>query len=180
MIILDTETTGLLHPDASDITKQPYITEFYGIKVTNDFDFVDEIESFVKPPVPIPPEVVNITGITEEMVADAPSFIDLYNDLSNFFLGETIVVAHNAPFDIGVLKWELTRYDLEFHFPWPKRHICTVEGSRHIKNKRLKLRDLHELATGRKHEDGAHRAKQDVMALVRSFKWLVEEGHVRL
>lgn len=180
MIVLDTETTGLLKPGAADIGMQPYITELYACKITPDFEFIGEIETLIKPPIPIGEDTIKITGITNEMVADAPSFIQLYDQLADFFLGETIMVAHNAPFDAGVLAWELTRYGLEFKFPWPKRHICTVEASMPIKGKRLKLSKLHELATGRPHDDGAHRAKDDVMALVRGFKWLVEEGYVKL
>lgn len=180
MIILDTETTGLIKPTLTDTNMQPFITELYCCKVTTDFQFISEFNHLIKPPIPIPELITKITGIDDAMLENKPSFIEVYDELADFFLGETIVVAHNAPFDIGMLYWELFRQDLEKKFPWPKHHICTVEKSFGIKNKRIKLRDLHEMATGKLHEEGAHRAKEDVMALVRSFKWLVKEGHVNL
>jgi len=178
MIILDSETTGLLKPSLADIGLQPYMTEFYACKLDNKtFDLIDEIETFVKPPVPMPEEVIKITGITDEMVKDAPTFLQLYDRLYDFFLGETIVVAHNAMFDMGVLRYELTRHDFEFKFPWPKDYVCTIELSKPIRNRRLKLTDLHQIATGKPHMDKAHRAKEDVYALVRCFHWLVEQGY---
>lgn len=179
MIILDTETTGLLKPWATNPANQPYITEFYAIKIDENWEMVDELETFLKPPIPLPEETIKITGITEEMVAFAPSFIQFYDDLCDFFLGETVMVAHNEPFDAGMIRAELQRHDLQFSFPWPKNHHCTVELSYPIKNRRLRLTQLHEIATGRPHDDGAHRAKSDVMALVRCYKWLHENGFVR-
>jgi len=180
MIVLDTETTGLLKPSASDIDEQPRITEIYACKVDRDFNFISEINTLVNPMVPIPEDVVEMTGITDEMVANAPTFPLIYDELCDFFLGEEIAVAHNASYDMNVIRWELTRYGKEIHFPWPRRHICTVEDSFVIKNKRLNLSKLHEMATGRPHDQGAHRAKHDVMALVRCFNWLVEEGYTKL
>jgi DNA polymerase III epsilon subunit-like protein len=178
MIIFDLETTGLLKPELAELGLQPYMTEFYGIKVTREFEFVEEFGSLVKPPVPIPEEITKITGIDDEMLKNAPSFLELIEDISNFFLGEVDLIGHNVMFDRNVLRWELTRHDLEFKFPWPRNQICTVELSKPIKNKRLTLSALHELATGSKF-DGAHRAKMDVMALVRCFEWLVEEGYYK-
>lgn len=180
MIILDTETTDLIKPNAIDINRQPYLVEIYCAKLNKNFEFIDEFESFVKPPIPIPEESFKVHGISDEMVATEPTFIGIYKELCQFFLGETILVAHNATFDVGVLSYELIRYGNEYKFPWPTRHVCTVEASMHIKNKRLKLRDLHELATGRKHLEGAHRAKEDVFALIRCLNWLVKEEGLEL
>lgn len=180
MIFADFETTALLRPDASDIALQPYMTEACFVKVDNNFDFVGEIETFVKPPIPISDEITDITGITNEMLASAPTFVEVYDSFADFFLGEKVFIAHNASFDIGVLWWELVRHDFEKKFPWPKYHHCTVEISFPIKRKRLKLRDLHEMATGTAHLEGAHRAKNDVYALIRCYEWLVKEGYVEL
>lgn len=178
MIFIDLETTGLLHPEAADISQQPFITEFYAIRINENWDVVDEIETFMKPDIPIPEIVTKITGITDEMVRGAPTFIEMYDRLCDFFLGETVAIAHNATFDMGVLRFELERYGLQFNFPWPKKYNCTVELSYPIQNKRLKLTQLHEIATGRPHDDGAHRAKNDVMALIRCYRWLMEKGFV--
>lgn len=178
MIFLDTETTGLLRPTASSLSDQPRITEVYLLKLDESLQIVDEIETLVNPTIPIPETITKITGITDEMVAGCPTFPMLYPRLCEFFLGERTVVAHNCSFDMGVFWAELARMEAEFKFPWPQEWICTVERSFHLKNKRLKLSDLHEMATGKPHVDNAHRAKDDVHAMVRCYLWLKEGGHV--
>ncbi len=176
MIFIDTETTGLLKPAASLLTNQPFIIEICCIQLDDNGEYIGQVDTLIKPPIPIPEEVIKISGITDEMVVDSPTFIEIYDDLCNLFLGETKLIAHNAPFDIGVLKYELERHDKEFKFPWPRWHICTVEKSMPIKNKRLKLVQLHKMATGRDQIDGAHRAANDVHALIRSYRYLVDKG----
>ena len=69
--------------------------------------------------------------------------------------------------------------DKLINFPWPKNHICTVEHSLHIKGYRLKLAQLHQELLGKGFEN-AHRAKNDVYALVRCFHALVERGDITL
>lgn len=174
MLFIDNETTGLLKPELADLNLQPYITEICIIKTDKNFNFIDEINTLVDPGVPIPEIITKITGITDNMVKGKPKFIDLYHTIADFMLGETGIVAHNAPFDLGILRYSLRRIGMEYNLPWPKHHICTVEKSRHIENKMIKLSRLHELATGKPHE-GAHRAQADVYALIRCYKWLVEE-----
>jgi DNA polymerase III epsilon subunit-like protein len=175
MIFWDTETTGLLRPQAVDVGLQPFITELYCVKVDAEFNFIDEIDTFLKPPVPITEEITKITGIDDAMVRNAPSFIQIYDKLCDFFLGERILIAHNNSFDTWVLKGELERHELEFQFPYPCRQICTVEASFPIENKRLTLGKLHEIATGRPLET-SHRAKDDTFALIRCAQWLWEKG----
>lgn len=177
MISFDLETTGLLKPDLCELHLQPFITEIYMCKFNWKGEILSEFETYVKPPVPIPPEVVEITGITNDTVSNAPKFIEIYDDLCEFVLGEKTIFAHNCSFDIGVLCVELQRKDLENRFPWPPNQICTVEASYPIKNKRLKLDDLHRMATGRGIEN-AHRAKNDVLAMVNCIIWLKEKGFI--
>jgi DNA polymerase III epsilon subunit-like protein len=147
------------------------------VKLDDDLNFIDDIETFVKPPVPIPDIVTKITGITDATVANAPTFVQLYNEWVDFFIGERIVVGHHVTFDLGVLYCELARHSYEFHFPWPATWLCTVEKSMSIEHRRLTLSKLHELATGQPHE-GAHRAKADVIATIKGFAWLREQGLV--
>ena len=175
MIVFDTETTGLLKPNVTELWLQPFITEIYLCKLDKNFIVVDEYETFLKPLVPIPEEITKITGITNEMVSGAPSFIEIYPDLCEFFNGEQTVFAHNCTFDIGMLKIELSRHNLETKFPWPVDQRCTVELSFPIKNKRLSLEKLYKLATGKKLVD-AHRAKNDVLPLVECIEWLFDQG----
>jgi len=177
-IILDNETTGLLMPSASELRLQPFITEFYGIRVDPEWNIIDEFETFIKPPIPIPEEITKITGITDEMVSNAPSFIQIADRMIELFLGAEAIVAHNATFDMDVIRHELERHDLQFKFPWPPTQDCTVELSKPIKNKFITLDALYEIATGKKRSFGSHRAKKDVMDLAVCYKWLVEKGFV--
>lgn len=175
MLGFDTETTGLLRPEATEIHLQPYITEIYIAKFDNSFNVTDSFHRLVKPPVPISAEITRITGIDDETLKDAPSFIGIYDDLCEFVKGESTIFAHNCSFDISMLANELRRYDMLLKFPWPKNHMCTVELSMPIRNKRFALGALYEFCTGKQIE-GAHRAKNDVDAMIECIKWLKENG----
>lgn len=172
-VLIDLETTGLTMPSVGDLSSQPHIIELYACKINDKFEVVGEIDTFIKPPIPIPQFITKITGINDFMVKDAPKFAAIYEDLARFFLGEEIMVAHNIEFDSTVLYYELLRLNKHRNFPFPPISHCTVEMSKHIKGHRLKLSKLHELATGTPHEDGAHRAKADVMAMLDCYKWLM-------
>jgi DNA polymerase III epsilon subunit-like protein len=178
MIFFDTETTGLPKAEAASLSEQPHMTEIYAVKLDDDFNFIADFKSLVKVPVPVPEIITKITGINDKMLEDQPKFSDIYNELVNLFLGETTMVAHNIAFDAAILRHELRRLDMHFKFPWPQKWICTVEKSMHIRGHRLKLTQLHEIATGKPHDEKAHRAEEDVAALVRCFMWLREKGEV--
>jgi len=175
-IIIDTETTGLLEPDATLLENQPYITEIFCLKLNRKGIVVDEFETFINVPVKLEKHIIKITNITDSMLEGEPKFVQKYKELCDFFLGVNTMVAHNLPFDAGMLWVELSRIDKEFKFPWPPKWICTIEKSYHIENKRLKLSRLHEHATGKKEIAGAHRARTDVLALHRCYEWLKKEG----
>lgn len=179
IIITDTETTGLVKPVPTDLIYQPFMTEIYACKINEDFEFIDEFESMVKPPIPISPEITKITGITDADVADAPSFADIYHDLYDFFSGADIIVGQNIEFDISVIHYELMRHDWDKKFCFAKRHICTIESSYHYQNRRLNLTKLHEFLFGEAFKD-SHRAKGDVMATTRCFIELVKRGDIVL
>ena len=85
--ICDTETTGLLKPDAVGVKEQPYIAEFYGCTINEDFEIVRELDTFIKPPIPLSEEITKITGITNDMVANAPTFADVYPELCHLYEG---------------------------------------------------------------------------------------------
>lgn len=178
MLVFDTETTGLLKPELTELDLQPYIIEIGIVKLDKKFKVVDEFQTFVKPPVPLPPNIIQITGINEDMLKGAPEFIEIVDDLIEIFLGQEKIFAHNCPFDINMLVNELTRYDLQHKFPWPHKQICTVEASFAIRNKRLKLVDLYEMSTGSRNYR-AHRALDDTKALAKCVKWLCQEGFIR-
>ena len=179
IIIFDTETTGLTSPTPTNIKFQPFMTEIYCLKIDENFQKIGEFESMVKPPVPIPKEITKITGITDDDVANAPSFFGIYDRLYDFFNGTDIIVGHNIAFDVDIVHYELMRHDLDKKFPYPKRHICTVEESYHFENKRLKLQSLHEHLFGVGF-DGGHRAINDVLATGRCFIEMCRRGEIKL
>jgi len=153
--------------------------EIYACKFDIDSGIISsEFETFVKPSVPVPEFITEITGITNSMLKDAPTFVEIYDDLCKFFLGETILFAHNAAFDVGIIVNELRRYDWQYKFPWPKTHYCTVELTECIKNKRLKLDALFQIAKDGNTRYGQHRARQDVIDMVECIKWMREHGFV--
>jgi DNA polymerase III epsilon subunit-like protein len=176
MIVLDTETTGLPEPGAMPLSKQPQIIEFAAIKVDQkNLDIVGRLEFMCNPGVPLPDKIVQITKITDADLKDKPPFAFYYKKLCEFFLGAESVVAHNMSFDKSMIYFELLRLDKVCQFPWPPNHICTVEASFSLNNRRLSLANLHKIATGREFE-GAHRAMIDVEALLRCVKWLRNKG----
>lgn len=177
MLALDNETTGLLKPDAIELKFQPYITEIYMCEFNFDGEIGKEFYSLVKPPVPIPEIVSKITGIDDNMVRKAPTFIEIYDDLSDFVLGHKTIFAHNCAFDINTIRTELIRHELEFNFPYPPYQVCTVEASFSIMNKRLDLQKLYTICTG-KTIDSRHRAKGDVHAMIECIVWLKKEGFI--
>ncbi len=99
-VALDLETTGA-RPGTSKITE-------IGAVRYERFQEVGQFHTLVNPMRPIPPMITQITGITAEMVADAPRIDEVIPDLLEFLKG-AIVVAHNASFDVGFLNYELRR-----------------------------------------------------------------------
>ncbi len=178
MIFLDTETTGLLKPDAAEMQYQPHMTEFCGVKV--DFETleqIDALEYFCKIPVPVPEFITKITGINDEMLANEKPFVYKYDEMCEFFLGTKYVVAHNLMFDLRVLYDELERIDRSMMFPWPFKWICTVEASMPIEHRRLRLPLLHEHYYGHVPAK-SHRAYDDVHTLIKCYSALRKDGLV--
>ena len=173
IIFLDTETTGLLQPLGTDTKYQPYIVEVCAIRTNDHFQITGEFISFIKPPIPIPEKLTkNVHKISDQMVKNSPIFFSIYRSLCEIFLGCHTFVAHNAPFDIGMLFFELSRIEKICQFPWPPINFCTTEQSLHLKGYRLSLKELYQIATGKEEIENAHRAKNDVLALIECYKWL--------
>lgn len=170
MIVFDTETTGIPKPQASKLSLQPQIIEFAAIKLDDEtLKEVDRIQFLVNPKVKLPDKIVQITNITDKMLADEKPFNHHFPTLVDFFFGERKMIAHNLGFDRDMLKFEMMRMGTVLNFPWPPIHICTVEATFSMKGHRLKAGDLYEMATGREMK-GAHRAMADVEALVEIVK----------
>ena len=172
-ILLDFETTGLTAPSASE--NQPYIIEVGAL----DYESGRAYSQLIKPPFPFGDETTKITGITNEDVKNSPSFIQAYRRLAEFCLGAERWVAHNIAFDSAVLLEELKRYSLEYRFPWPLEQFCTYEAvlkiPAELRPEKSNLGALYQHVTGKKLEN-AHRAMDDVRALVPVYEWI--EDHL--
>lgn len=106
-IVFDIETTGF-----SAIKDK--ITEIGAVKISKG-EIVDRFRTFVNPKRPIPFEVQKVTNITDEMVMDAP---DIETVLPKFleFIGDGVLVAHNASFDVGFIAQNCRYQDIEPNF----------------------------------------------------------------
>src|SRR3954470_9670238 len=92
LAIVDLETTGT-RPAADRITE-------IGVLEVRGFEVVSEWSTLVNPGVKLPSEVQALTGITHQMLADAPRFAELAGDLHKRLAGR-VFIAHNARFDYG-------------------------------------------------------------------------------
>jgi DNA polymerase III epsilon subunit-like protein len=175
MILFDTETTELTKPLPVPLNDQPRIIEFAAINL-NDKTLreMSRMEFLCNPGIPLSAEIQKITKLTDTDLQHEPLFPHFYPTLCDFYLGERSMVAHNLAFDRSVLTFELQRIDRLTQFPWPPKHICTVEASYYLHNRRLKLTELYNIVSGKDYKD-AHRAMNDVEALVEVVRWLRKE-----
>lgn len=98
-----------------------------GISVVEDGVITEEFYSLVNPEVEFDPFNIQLTGITPEAVADQPTFPQLWERIQPLF-DSGMLVAHNAPFDMGVLAKCLDAYSIHWR-PW-SRYVCTVKFAR--------------------------------------------------
>lgn len=163
VVIFDTETTGLLKPAAVPLEKQPKIIEL-GIVVVEDGIKVSEHNWLIDPEEQITEEITKITGIKNEDLIGKPKFRELLGEIEEVFGGSMFGIAHNAPFDVGMLNNELLRC-ARTGFPWPKEVLCTVQEYRHeFGGKYCKLIQLYEKKMGKPLAQ-THRALDDAIAL---------------
>ncbi len=164
--VFDLETTGISH-----ITEK--ITEIGIIKIKNG-EVIDTFECFVNPEKPIPEEVVKVTHITDDMVKDAET-IDKVMPKVLEFMGDSVLVAHNADFDIGYMRYNCEQLGLPFN----NTHIDTLRLAKAVfpEFSRYKLGFIAD-KLGIK-VDVAHRALDDVKTLVAVFKEIIERAKDR-
>ena len=128
-----------------------------------------EWHSLVNPGTPIPPSIQLLTGITNEMVAEAPRFEDLACEILRRLEGR-VFVAHNVRFDYGFIRTELRRAGHSFSAP----QVCTVRLSRHLypdggRHNLDSVMERHGIAC-----EVRHRALPDAQVLARFWQVLRE------
>ncbi|MBR6807789.1 MAG: PolC-type DNA polymerase III [Clostridia bacterium] len=166
-VVFDIETTGLSAANCK-------ITEI-GAVIMKKGEILGKFSEFVNPGVPIPENIVKITGITDEMVADAP---DISVILPKFleFCGDRMLVAHNANFDTSFIRAAAEQCGIPFTNPY----LDTVAVSHYVnpnsKNHKLDtLAKLYNLG-----EFNHHRATDDALMLAMIFDKMIsklrEEG----
>lgn len=176
IILFDTETTGLLGPSALPLDVQPRIIELGLLRLDGEtLEEKDTINQILDPGQPLSEEITKITGLTTKDVKGQPTFVSQYTRLVDFFLGAWMLVAHNLPFDRGMLAGELQRIDKLLEFPWPPEHICTAEQTEHLEGKMLRQEALYERVTGEP-ANQTHRAGDDVRQLAVIVRWMRGEG----
>ncbi len=160
--IIDIETTG-------GSPKNSKVTEI-AIYKHDGKEIVDEYATLINPEMPIPPFIVNLTGISDSMVENAPKFYEVAKDIVEFTEG-CVFVAHNVAFDYGVLRSEFRSLGFDYRRP----HLCTVRSSRYI----LPGHDSYSLGKLTKSLGialvGRHRAGGDALATAKLFGMLYEK-----
>ncbi len=163
-VVFDLETTGAKSPPCR-------ITEIGAYRVKNG-QVAEEFQTLVNPETAIPPFITQLTGISDQMVKNAPKFGEIAAKFLDF-IGDSVLVAHNAHFDMRFLNHEIGRVYENYRVGNPS--LCTVKMSRrlnpHVENHRLNtLANYYSVALV-----NHHRASDDARATAHIFiKLLVE------
>lgn len=125
-VVVDLETTGGRAVGREGAAADA-ITEIGAVKMRGGA-ILGEFATLIDPQRSIPPQIVHLTGITTAMVRDAPT-IDAVLPMFLEFAGDSVLVAHNAGFDIGFLRAAAERCQLS----WPRpKVLCTVRLARRV------------------------------------------------
>lgn len=166
-VVVDLETTGGSHSQSS-------ITEIGAVKIRGG-EIIGEFQTLVNPESPIPAFITVLTGITDAMVVEAPtigsalfSFLEFAGSPS-----ETVLIAHNAPFDIGFLKSAAAQCST----PWPNYQVLdTARIARYVVTRdeapNCKLSTLAAFFGATTNPD--HRALSDARATVDVFHGILD------
>ncbi len=165
-VVFDLETTGAKTPPCR-------ITEIGAYRVKNG-KIADEFHTLVNPETPIPIFISQLTGISDAMIKNEPKFREIADEFLEF-IGDSVLVAHNAHFDIRFLNHEISRIHGNYRVGNP--HLCTVQLSRkllpHIENHRLNTVAEYYSVALLNH----HRASDDARATAHIFINLLDELH---
>jgi DNA polymerase III epsilon subunit-like protein len=185
-IVFDTETTGLTLPGVADLDKQPRIIELGAVRISGG-KRVAELSQLLQPSIVLEDacknhqtsaagdcvqrgalcykKIATINDINKEMLADKPTFKEFMPQLAEFFKGAVYLIAHNCPFDLALLQYDLARCGALEAFPIPPNKICTAQEFTYMFGKRPRLIQLYEKVMGVPLAQ-KHRALDDVNAMV--------------
>lgn len=160
--VFDIETTGFSALNSA-------ITEI-GAVIVKDGEVLDRFNTFADPGAPIPRNITELTGITDDMVAGAPSQIDAVKAFLEF-AGDRLLIAHNANFDIGFIRATAEKNHIRFD----PTYLDTVAMSRYV-NPELQNHKLDTLADYFGLGDfNHHRASDDAAMLAAIFKCMTDK-----
>ncbi|MEN9696994.1 MAG: hypothetical protein RLZ56_415 [Bacteroidota bacterium] len=160
--VVDIETTGGM-PQSHGITE-------IAIVLHNGAEVTGKYVTLINPLQKIPPFIVNMTGISDDMVANAPLFEEVAPQIYNLLKGR-IFVAHNVSFDYGFLHYLLNHHG----YSWSAPKLCTIRLSKKVFPGLLKYglgsltRDLGI------HIEGRHRAWGDAAATAKVLTMAIEK-----
>ncbi|AQT82732.1 hypothetical protein B1R94_11070 [Mycolicibacterium litorale] len=169
-VVVDLETTGGRATASADGSRDA-ITEIGAVKVRGG-EVLGEFATLVDPGRSIPPQIVQLTGITTAMVRDAPTIAAVLPMFLEFARG-AVLVAHNAGFDIGFLKSAAEQCGIT----WPRPPVlCTVRLARRVLTREeapsVRLATLAKLVGSA--TQPTHRALDDARATVDVLHALIE------
>jgi DNA polymerase-3 subunit alpha (Gram-positive type) len=162
-VVFDLETTGAKAPPCR-------ITEIGAFRV-REGRIAEQFHTLVNPEMPIPAFITALTGISDDMVRHAPVFAEVADGFLKF-VGDSVLVAHNAGFDMRFLNHEISLIYGEYRVVNPC--LCTVQLSRKL----LPQIENHKLKTVAEHYSislvNHHRASDDARATAEIFVNLIE------
>lgn len=163
-VVVDVETTGSKAPPCR-------VIEIGAFRVSGG-EVTEQFHTLVDPGTPIPPFIASLTGISDAMVADAPKFPEVADDLLRF-MGDSVIVAHNAEFDVAFLNHEIGLVYEDYRLG--NATLCTVQLSRglisEIENHKLNtVADYYSIDLV-----NHHRASDDAHATAKIFVNLLKE-----
>jgi DNA polymerase-3 subunit epsilon len=163
-VVVDVETTGRSYAQADRVTEVAAV-------VVREGRAADSYSSLVNPGRRIPPEIVRLTGISNAMVASAPPFAEVADNV-RVLLGTRVFVAHNVAFDWGFLSEELFRATGR---ALVGDRLCTVRLARRLLS-HLPRRNLDAVTAHYGiHIEGRHRALGDAVATAKVFTRMLDE-----